>query len=58
MADAGMSVWESKYFYDFWRPITGIRESDPGTGPTHAGDGNRATIGDRSLHHLARQLAI
>jgi hypothetical protein len=46
MADAAMSVWESKYYYDFWRPITAIRESDPGTGPTGAGDGNPATIGD------------
>ena len=46
MADAGIAIWESKYYYDFWRPITGIRESDPGTGPTGDGDGNAATIGD------------
>jgi hypothetical protein len=46
MSDAGVAVWESKYFYQFWRPITGIRESDPGTGPTGAGDGNTATAGD------------
>jgi hypothetical protein len=46
MADAGIAIWESKYFYDFWRPITGIRESDLGTGPTGAGDGNPNTIGD------------
>ena len=46
MADAAMSVWESKYYYDFWRPVTGIRESDPGTGPTGLGDGNASTIGD------------
>src|SRR5207237_7548139 len=39
MADAAMTIWESKYYYDFWRPITGIRESDPGTGPTGLGDG-------------------
>jgi hypothetical protein len=45
MADAGIAIWESKYFHDFWRPITGIRESDPGTGPTSAGDGNAATVG-------------
>src|SRR5436305_14830189 len=44
MADTGMSVWESKYHYDFWRPVTAIRESDPGTGPTGAGDGNATTI--------------
>jgi hypothetical protein len=52
MADAAMSVWESKYYYDFWRPITGIRESDPGTGPTGAGDGNSETIGDPNFTPL------
>jgi hypothetical protein len=46
MADAGIASWESKYFWDFWRPVTGIRESDSGTGPSNAGDGNPATIGD------------
>ena len=52
MADTGMSVWESKYHYDFWRPVTAIRESDPGTGPTGAGDGNAATIGDPTFTPL------
>ena len=52
MADAAMSAWESKYHYDFWRPITGIRESDPGTGPTGLGDGNPNTIGDPTFHPL------
>lgn len=46
MADAGIAAWESKYFYDFWRPVTGIRESDPGTGPTGNGDGNPNTNSD------------
>jgi hypothetical protein len=46
MADAGIAVWESKYYYQYWRPITGIRESDAGTGPTGAGDGNPDTTGD------------
>jgi PAP2 superfamily len=46
MADAGIASWESKYYYEYWRPITGIRESDPGTGPSGTGDGNPATIGD------------
>jgi hypothetical protein len=46
MAEAGFSAWESKYHWDLWRPITGIRESDPGTGPTGAGDGNPNTAGD------------
>ena len=46
MADTCIAVWESKYFYDFWRPVTGIREADGGTGPTGAGDGNPKTLGD------------
>jgi hypothetical protein len=52
MADAGIAVWEAKYFYRYWRPITGIRESDPGTGPTGTGDGNAATVGDPSFMPL------
>jgi hypothetical protein len=52
MADAGMSIWDSKYYYDFWRPVTAIRESDPGSGPTGAGDGNPATIGDPNFSPL------
>src|ERR1700674_3762397 len=52
MADTGMAVWESKYYWKFWRPITGIRESDPGTGPTLSGDGNPATVGDPNFTPL------
>jgi len=52
MADAGIAVWESKYFYQFWRPVTGIREADEGTGPTGAGDGNPATVGDPTFSPL------
>ena len=46
MADAGMSSWETKYHYNYWRPITAIRESDAGYGPTGKGDGNSQTFGD------------
>ena len=52
MADAGIAIWESKYFFNFWRPVTGIREADEGTGPTGAGDGNPATIGDPAFSPL------
>jgi hypothetical protein len=52
MADAGMTIWESKYHYDFWRPVLGIRESDPGTGPTGLGDGNPDTVGDTNFSPL------
>ncbi len=44
MADAGYACWDSKYTYEFWRPVTGIREAD--------GDGNAATIGDPSFSPL------
>jgi membrane-associated phospholipid phosphatase len=52
MADAGIAVWESKYYYEFWRPVTGIREANAGTGPTGTGDGNPATVGDPSYMPL------
>jgi hypothetical protein len=38
MADAQISCWDSKYFYNFWRPITAIRLGDQ--------DGNPATVVD------------
>ena len=28
MADAAISTWDSKWFYDYWRPILGIRNAD------------------------------
>jgi hypothetical protein len=52
MADAGVALWESKYHYAFWRPVTGIREADEGTGPTGDGDGNPATAGDPTFSPL------
>jgi PAP2 superfamily len=35
LADAQIACWDSKYFYNFWRPITAIRLGDQ--------DGNPAT---------------
>jgi hypothetical protein len=52
MADAGTASWESKYHWAFWRPVTGIRESDPGSGPTGGGDGNDDTLGDPTFTPL------
>jgi hypothetical protein len=46
MADAGIQCWKSKYYYNVWRPVVGIREADPNWGPTGQGDGNPATEGD------------
>jgi membrane-associated phospholipid phosphatase len=28
MADAAISAWDAKYFYQLWRPVTGIRQAD------------------------------
>jgi hypothetical protein len=52
MADAGTAAWESKYHYAVWRPVTGVRESDPGTGPSGLGDGNDDTLGDAGFTPL------
>lgn len=52
MADAGIAVWESKYYYQYWRPVTGIREADKDTGPTGLGDDNPATAGDTTYTPL------
>ena len=38
LADGYIGSWEGKYHYNFWRPITAIREGDT--------DGNPATSGD------------
>jgi hypothetical protein len=44
MADACLAVWETKYVYRFWRPVTAIREAD--------GDGNPATDADPTFTPL------
>jgi PAP2 superfamily len=36
--DAYIAAWDAKYTYNFWRPVTAIRQADF--------DGNPATIGD------------
>lgn len=38
MADAAISVWDAKYVYNFWRPVTAIQEADT--------DGNPLTDAD------------
>jgi PAP2 superfamily len=37
-ADSQIAVYDTKYYYNFWRPITAIREGD--------NDGNAETVGD------------
>ena len=38
MADAAICAWDAKYTFNFWRPVTAIRNGDA--------DGNPATAGD------------
>jgi hypothetical protein len=44
-ADAAITCWGDKFNYDFWRPVTAIRENDPGTGPTGLGSQNPYLVG-------------
>ena len=37
-ADAAITVWETKYHYNFWRPYTAIHEGDNDGNPRTAGD--------------------
>ena len=37
-ADSGVGAWDSKYFYDYARPVTGVRRGND--------DGNASTVGD------------
>jgi hypothetical protein len=37
-ADALIACWDAKYYYNFWRPVTAIREGDS--------DGNPETVPD------------
>lgn len=40
LADAQIACWDSKYFYNFWRPITAIRLGDQDANAETAGDPN------------------
>ncbi|PSB02615.1 vanadium-dependent haloperoxidase [Merismopedia glauca] len=46
MGDAGIQCWLSKYYYNVWRPVVGIREASPTLGPTGKGDNNPNTKAD------------
>ncbi|MEP6943100.1 MAG: phosphatase PAP2 family protein [Betaproteobacteria bacterium] len=52
MADAGIAIWESKFYYQLWRPVTGIREADANAALSLPGDGNPATVADLTFMPL------
>jgi hypothetical protein len=52
LADAAIAAWESKYYYQLWRPVTGIREATNRTSSSGLGDGNPSTLGDPTFTPL------
>ncbi|MEM6580941.1 MAG: vanadium-dependent haloperoxidase [Pseudomonadota bacterium] len=34
LADSGIAAWDSKYYYNYWRPVTGIRLDDGNSATT------------------------
>jgi PAP2 superfamily len=38
MGDSGVAAWDSKYFHNYWRPVTGVRRGDM--------DGDATTVGN------------
>ena len=45
MADTGFAVWDSKFFYKFWRPIGGIPGADLDANPNTISDSNFTPLG-------------
>lgn len=45
IADTTISVWDTKYYYDFWRPVTAIREADDDYNPATRADPHWTPLG-------------
>jgi hypothetical protein len=45
MADAAISCWDNKYDYNFWRPVTGIRDAAIDGNPLTTADPNWTPLG-------------
>ena len=50
MADGFIAGWNTRYFYNFWRPVTAIRAGDT--------DGNAATVADAQWNTFLNTPAI
>jgi hypothetical protein len=50
MSDAGIAVFDAKYHYEFWRPITAIRNADLMKGPDFQRDAGWQPIDATPLH--------
>lgn len=49
-ADSLVAVFDAKYHYEFWRPITAIRNGDVGEGPASSQDIGWTPLVDNPLH--------
>jgi len=50
LADAGISSWDSKWFYQYWRPVGGIREGDTDNNPNTAPDAAFSPLGGQATN--------
>jgi hypothetical protein len=50
LADASIAVWDAKYHYNFWRPITAIRNGDLTRNPGTARDAGWMPLINAPLH--------
>jgi hypothetical protein len=50
LTDAYVAVFEAKYHYEFWRPITAIRNGDLNGNPATERDATWQPIADTPLH--------
>ena len=59
LADAGIAAWDSKYYYDYWRPVTAIRRGDGGRragGPDHGAGPEPVTALMRSVRRWTKMI--
>ena len=45
MADAGLAAWDGKWFYQFWRPVTAIRNAEADGNSAHAPQSDLVSAG-------------
>ncbi|MBV8632842.1 MAG: vanadium-dependent haloperoxidase [Silvibacterium sp.] len=50
MADAGIAAWETKWYYQYWRPVTAIRSLDQGGNSDVAPDPNWYPLGAQATN--------
>jgi PAP2 superfamily len=49
-SDAFIAIFDAKYFYEFWRPVTAIRNGDYDDNPTTAADATWLPLADTPMH--------